>query len=213
MFGSSVVPDLLDTMKIVFARSTLFSMAFTCAGSVESSTNNCGIPVDLAESLLQNFGTQAGSAHAEQQRVLESGRFHIFGDVFQMLLVRQLIFGNAEPAEPLFSSVPVHSDASRAHKRRTLPAIFQSSMSSESFAPILSGSVKVCASTSACGNELAFRVHRVQQLVERLGEQLHGLGHQIVGDLLHRNASLGQRCPWWPCAASRSASRLAFGLP
>ena len=57
--------------------------------------------VDLSERHPQNFGTQAGSAHAEQQRMLEPRRFHILGDVLQMLLVRQLIFGDAQPAQPV----------------------------------------------------------------------------------------------------------------
>jgi hypothetical protein len=38
-------PDLLDTMKRVFFRSTLFSKAVTWAGSVESSTWRSGNPL------------------------------------------------------------------------------------------------------------------------------------------------------------------------
>src|SRR5437868_11715762 len=38
MFGSKVLPDLLETMKRVFLRSTALSKRLTCAGSVESST-------------------------------------------------------------------------------------------------------------------------------------------------------------------------------
>src|SRR5260370_42609403 len=38
MVGSSVVPDLLETMNRLFAGLIFASAAFTCAGSVESST-------------------------------------------------------------------------------------------------------------------------------------------------------------------------------
>ena len=45
MLGSSVEPDLLETMTSVFFRSTLFSNVLTWAGSVESSTWSSGKPV------------------------------------------------------------------------------------------------------------------------------------------------------------------------
>ncbi len=44
MFGSSVVPDLLETMKRVRARSILRSRGLTCAGSVESRMCSSGWP-------------------------------------------------------------------------------------------------------------------------------------------------------------------------
>jgi hypothetical protein len=43
-----VPPDLLETMKSVWARSTASSIARTCAGSVESSTCSFGKPDFLA---------------------------------------------------------------------------------------------------------------------------------------------------------------------
>ena len=44
MFGSSVEPDLLDTIKRDFLRSSLLSSARMCAGSVESRTWSAGNP-------------------------------------------------------------------------------------------------------------------------------------------------------------------------
>src|SRR3954462_9029377 len=44
MFGSSVLPDLLDTMNSVRGRSTESAMRRTCAGSVESTIRNRGKP-------------------------------------------------------------------------------------------------------------------------------------------------------------------------
>src|SRR5262249_29980191 len=44
MLGSCVLPDLLETMNRVLARSSLASVALICAGSVESSTSISGWP-------------------------------------------------------------------------------------------------------------------------------------------------------------------------
>ena len=56
MLGSRVLPDLLDTMNSVFAKSTLFSKALTCAGSVESSTCNSGKPAILPKVFVKTSG-------------------------------------------------------------------------------------------------------------------------------------------------------------
>src|SRR5215469_12944757 len=45
MFGSRVEPDLLATTASVFVRSTLSRVAFTCAGSVESTMCSTGYPL------------------------------------------------------------------------------------------------------------------------------------------------------------------------
>src|SRR5258707_548348 len=60
MLGSSVLPDLLDTMQIVLLRSTWASMALICAGSVESSTCSAGKPLILPEVLRMTFGKIKG---------------------------------------------------------------------------------------------------------------------------------------------------------
>ena len=44
IFGSSVLPDLLDTMNSVRAGSIRLSIVRICAGSVESRTKSCGWP-------------------------------------------------------------------------------------------------------------------------------------------------------------------------
>ena len=44
MLGSSVLPDLLDTMNKVCGEVDLVSMVRICAGSVESSTSSSGCP-------------------------------------------------------------------------------------------------------------------------------------------------------------------------
>jgi hypothetical protein len=56
MLGSSVEPDLLETMKSVLFRSTLFSKAFTWAGSVESRTCSSGKPLTFPKVILITSG-------------------------------------------------------------------------------------------------------------------------------------------------------------
>ena len=48
----------------------------------------------------EHFGTKAGSAHAEQQNVGEAGGLDFVGEGFQFGGVGELIFGDAEPAQP-----------------------------------------------------------------------------------------------------------------
>ena len=122
MLGSRVEPDLLETMNSVFARSTLRSTAWTCAGSVESSTCSSGKPGDLAEGLLPDLGAQAGAAHAQEQRVGEALRLHL-GSRAPRRAPRSSSCCATMPSQPsqLASSCPVHSEASPAKSRRVPP--------------------------------------------------------------------------------------------
>src|SRR5260370_39964004 len=56
MLGSSVVPDLLETMNRVVARLIFCSVAFTCAGSVESSMCRRGKPLICPKVLARTSG-------------------------------------------------------------------------------------------------------------------------------------------------------------
>ena len=117
------------------------------------------------------------------------------------------------PSQPshLLSSEPVHSDASRAHRRRTLPAIFQSSMASESFAPMLSGSVYVCGSTSACDANL----HLASTAFSSLS---NGSANSFTACVTRSSVTFFIEMPAFcervhgVLAASRSASRLGLRL-
>ena len=73
MFGSSVEPDLLDTMNSVCVRSTLCSNVFDLRGIGGIEHVQLGKPGDLAERRLQHLGAEARAAHAEQQHVGEAG--------------------------------------------------------------------------------------------------------------------------------------------
>src|SRR6202162_784305 len=59
------------------------------------------VAVNLPESHLENFRTQAGPTHAEQEGMLETCCLHIGRDIREMLLVGELILGDAEPSQPL----------------------------------------------------------------------------------------------------------------
>ena len=85
MLGSSVEPDLLETMNSVFFRSTLFSKALTCAGIGRVEDVQLGEARDRAEGRLDDFGTEARAAHAQQQDMGEAGALGGFGDAGQAL--------------------------------------------------------------------------------------------------------------------------------
>src|SRR5215471_10873169 len=60
-----------------------------------------GKPGNRSKGHPQHFRTEAGSSHAEQQHVLESGLFYLFRDVLQLFALRNLFFDDIEPAQPL----------------------------------------------------------------------------------------------------------------
>ena len=66
------MPDLLETMNSVLARSISSSSALICAGTVESRMRSRGQPPLLSERRRQHFGAEAGAAHAEQDGVVEA---------------------------------------------------------------------------------------------------------------------------------------------
>ncbi len=60
-----------------------------------------GITFNLSKSHAQNFGTEAGTAHAQQERMLEACLPHVFGNLLKSVNVRELLFRDGEPAEPI----------------------------------------------------------------------------------------------------------------
>ena len=100
MFGSSVLPDLLETMKSVLAGSILASIARICAGSVESSTSSFGIAILRAERLRQHFRAEARSAHAEKQDMGEASEPGRLARLQQIANALVLLLDDVEPAKP-----------------------------------------------------------------------------------------------------------------
>src|SRR6266478_2494633 len=60
-----------------------------------------GKTFDLSEGHAQNFGTEAGATHPQQERMLESRLLHVLGDPLESVNVGELLFGDGEPAEPI----------------------------------------------------------------------------------------------------------------
>ena len=123
MFGSSVLPDLLETMNSVRARSIAFSSARICAGSVESRTRSSGKPGDPAEGRGRAPRGRGSSRPCRAARRARSPPLATSSaDCAQVVDVRAAgrRWCRASRAS-CASSSPVHSVASRAHSRRTLP--------------------------------------------------------------------------------------------
>src|SRR5205814_3088917 len=127
IFGSSVLPDLLDTTNNVFARSTFCSNALTWGGSVESRTYDLGKPeigpkVNASTSGHKLDPPMPSTSTSRNPSFLISSatpRSFCSCPISSSVMLSQ--------PNQLASSVPVHSDASRCHKRRTLPPARQSS--------------------------------------------------------------------------------------
>ena len=56
---------------------------------------------DFSERHAQHFRAKAGSAHSQQQGMLETRLFHVFGNALEGIHVRELLFHNVQPAQPV----------------------------------------------------------------------------------------------------------------
>ena len=100
MFGSSVEPDLLETMKSVRREIDLGldRPDLRRIGRIEhEQLRRSG---DRAERLLPDFGTQTRAAHPEQERVCEAFRCDLLLEVEQRLHPFDLLVDDAEPSDP-----------------------------------------------------------------------------------------------------------------
>ena len=71
ILGSSVLPDLLDTMNRVRAGSIWLSIVLICAGSVEFEHQKLGTAVLMSERLREHLRPEARSPHAKEDRMAE----------------------------------------------------------------------------------------------------------------------------------------------
>ena len=121
MLGSSVLPDLLETINRVFGISILFSKAFTCAGSVESRTCKSGWPAILPNVLRRTSGQRleppmpSKSASLKPALVISWLRFLSSAECASCSSTI-----SSQPSHSA-SSLPVHSVASRDQRRCILP--------------------------------------------------------------------------------------------
>ena len=124
MLGSSVPPDLLDTMNSVLApRSIWLLECLRSAPGRWSRAPGARAQARLrAEGLREDLGTEARAAHAEQQHVGEVPPAHLLGKRLKLVeATRAARPTMVEPAEPVRLVAAGPQVASPAHRRRTLP--------------------------------------------------------------------------------------------
>ena len=98
--GSSVLPDLLATITSVRSRSTRPSSGGDLRRHRRVEDVQLGRAGLASERARQHLGTQAGAAHAEQQRVREAVPADTGGDVLEHGQELPAGVDGAEPAEP-----------------------------------------------------------------------------------------------------------------
>ena len=100
MFGSSVLPDLLDTRNKVRPRSMRIRNAGSAPGRSSPAHAASGARF-AAESLSEYLRAEARSTHAEQQHVLEPRALDVVGEVLEVHDPLQLLIDDLQPAEPV----------------------------------------------------------------------------------------------------------------
>ena len=106
MLGSSVLPDLEETMNSVLPRSTALSIALTLRGigAVQHvETRPTGL---LPEGLAQHFRPEARSAHAEQHDLGETAPLHLGREALQPSDIGKLLLNDVHPADPFILVCP-----------------------------------------------------------------------------------------------------------
>ena len=128
MFGSKVVPDLLETTNRVLPRFTLSSKALTCAGSVESRTCSSGKPEIGPKVIFNTSGQRLEPPMPNRRRSVKPSFFtaSTTARIFWLWAFCSSVT-SSQPSQ-LASSVLVQREASRCHKRRTFPAARHSSI-------------------------------------------------------------------------------------
>ena len=144
MFGSSVDPDLLETMKRVLARSIFFSKALTWAGSVESSTLSFGKPSIWPKVFARTSGHRLEPPIPSNKMSLNFSLRISCASCWNFSLHSDCFSATSSQPSHCDSSPLVHRDASRCHNCRTLPAARQSFTFCATCFASASGSLELC---------------------------------------------------------------------
>ncbi len=101
MLGSSVLPDLLETMnkRLRQIDFVLERLDLRRIGGIEHVQS--GKPAILPKVISQHFGAQTGTTHAQQQDVGEVFFLDICDRGAQLVAVSDLVVGDVEPAQPV----------------------------------------------------------------------------------------------------------------
>src|SRR5215471_13647682 len=126
MLGSSVLPDLLETMHSVFLRSSFFSSALICTGSVESRTCISGKPLILPKVIRKTSGQRLDPPIPSNTTCLNLRFFTSAASSLNTLALASCSSVIESQPSQLLSSDPVQTEASLAQRRATLSFDFQS---------------------------------------------------------------------------------------
>ena len=193
MLGSSVVPDLLDTMNSVRLRSTAPSVAAICAGSVESSTCNSGKPLVVPNvcriTSAPRLDPPMPSSTACRTPESATSRAASFNGP---MCANWSSVTFSQPSQP-FSSAPVQSVASFAHKRRTLPDRCQSATTSETLGRKMLRQCVGLPVEQRCDLAASPLVYRREQAIEGLAEERDAVFEQPVGHVVEGDSDALER--------------------
>src|ERR1019366_4168251 len=138
MLGSSVLPDLEETMNSVLPISTACSIALICAGSVLSSMWKRGQLACCPNVLLNTSGPRLDPPIPSSTRSVNPPCFTSFAKAVSRSISASSCSTMFSQPSHLSSSVPAHNDVSPAQSRRIRPPARQTSISA-SKAAFISG--------------------------------------------------------------------------
>ena len=162
IFGSSVEPDLLETMNRVLLIWILSSQDLICAGSVESKTWSSGKPAILPKVFRITSGQRLEPPIPSRSTCAKSSfRNSSANALKRSTLLRCSSTMSSQPSH-LLSSAPVHNDASRAHNLRTLSAFVHRSKVAFTPSDNSRGKEKVCEFMFECAAAARSRTRRIK---------------------------------------------------
>src|SRR5437660_1580577 len=120
MLGSSVLPDLLETMQRILWRSTFASMALICAGSVESRTCSSGNPFIFPNVMRRTSGHRLEPPMPSKSASLNRAFFTSPATCFRTSMCAICSSVMVSQPSQLLSSVPLQSEASFCQRRERI---------------------------------------------------------------------------------------------
>src|SRR5713226_2211310 len=131
MFGSRVLPDLLETIQIVRLRSSFASMDLICTESVESNTCSSGNPLIFPKVMRRTSGQRLEPPIPSSNACLKRDFFTSPAICSRTSMCASCSSVIVSQPSQLLSSVPVQSEASFCQRRATFLFLFQSSSDAE----------------------------------------------------------------------------------
>src|SRR5207237_2064302 len=178
MLGSSVLPDLLETMHSVLLRSSFASMALICTGSVESSTCSSGNPLIFPNVMRSTSGQRLDPPIPSSKACLKRDFFTSSAMRWKASTCVSCCSTMCSQPSQLLSSLRVQSDASFFQRRATLLFLRQSSSeAATALARSWEVSRSVCSRSRTSSRGFP---HGLQQGFESIGKEFHAVRKQLV---------------------------------